>query len=179
MTHPAEGAPAEGAAADRAPVRIIAAMTIDLVIGAGDGMPWNVPAEYQHFLDSVRGGAVIMGRTSHEIFGADLEQVEAIVLTRRDEVPQGTHKAGSLEEAIQIARDLDRSPWIAGGASVYGQALSVADEMHLSVVPGRLEGDAHFPAWEGAAWTLAEERAHSEYLFRRYIRNTSPTPVRR
>jgi len=153
-----------------APVRIISAMTVDRVIGADDGMPWDLPEEYRHFVDSVRGGAVIVGRTSYEIFGPDLQDVEAIVLTHRDHAPPGTRKAGSVEDAVRIARELGRDPWIAGGASVYRQALPVADEMHLSVIPGRFEGDARFPAWDTATWTLAEERPHPRYLFRRYVR---------
>lgn len=156
-----------------APVRIISAMTVDRVIGSGDGMPWDVPEEYRHFVDSVRGGAVIMGRTSYEIFGPDLEEVESIVLTHRDHSPPGTHKAASVEDAIRIAQELGRKPWIAGGASVYRQALPVADEMHLSVVTGRFEGDAHFPAWDASEWTLVEERLHPSYLFRRYVRARS------
>lgn len=156
-----------------APVRIISAMTVDLVIGADDGMPWSVPEEYRHFVDSVRGGAVILGRTSFEIFGPDLEAVEVIVLTHRDHAPPGTHKAGSVEGAVRIARELGRAPWIAGGASVYSQALPLADEMHLSIVPGRFEGDARFPAWDASEWILVEERPHPGYLFRRYVRARS------
>ena len=152
------------------PVRIISAMTVDRVIGAGAGMPWDVPEEYRHFVDSVRGGAVILGRTSYEIFGPDLEEAQAIVLTHRDHAPPGTRKAGSVSDAVRIARELGLAPWIAGGASVYRQALPVADEMHLSVVPGRFDGDARFPAWDTASWTLVEERPHPRFLFRRYVR---------
>lgn len=153
-----------------APVRIISAMTVDRVIGADGGMPWDVPEEYRHFVDSVRGGAVILGRTSYEIFGPDLDEVEAIVLTHRDHAPPGAHKADSVVDAVRIARELGRDPWIAGGASVYRQAIPVADEMHLSIVPGRFEGDVYFPAWDASEWTLAEERPQPRYLFRRYVR---------
>ena len=155
-----------------APVRLIAAMTIDRVIGRGDGMPWNVPEEYRHFLDSVRGGAVIMGRRSFEIFGADLADAQPIVLTRRDHAPTGALSARDLEAALDAARRLGLAPWIAGGASVYEQALPRCDEMHLSFVPGRLDGDRWFPDWDRAAWRLAEERTRPSYLFRRYVRRS-------
>ncbi|MEX2501472.1 MAG: dihydrofolate reductase [Trueperaceae bacterium] len=151
-------------------VRLIAAMTLDRVIGHGDGMPWNVPDEYQHFLDTVRGGAVIMGRRSFEIFGAVLSDVHPIVLTRQDGGPQGAQTAADLETALRAARQLDLAPWIAGGASVYEQALALCDEMHLSIVPGRYDGDRWFPDWEHAAWHLAEEQPRPGYLFRRYVR---------
>lgn len=155
-----------------APVRLIAAMTIDRVIGRGDGMPWNVPDEYRHFLDSVRGGAVIMGRRSFEIFGADLVDARPIVLTRRASAAEGASTVGDFDTALGVARRLDLAPWIAGGASVYEQALPLCDEMHLSIVPGRYEGDRWFPDWDPAAWRMAEERARPGYLFRRYVRRS-------
>lgn len=156
-----------------APVRLIAAMTIDRVIGRGGGMPWNVPDEYHHFLGSVSGGAVIMGRRSFEIFGADLSGARPIVLTRSGSAHSGALVAGDLEAALRAARRLDLAPWVAGGASVYEQALPLCDEMHLSIVPGRYEGDRWFPEWDRAAWRLAEERSLPSYLFRRYVRRSS------
>ena len=51
---------------------IISAMGRNRVIGNGDGMPWHVPEEYQHFLDTTRDQTIIIGRRSFEIFGPTL-----------------------------------------------------------------------------------------------------------
>ena len=162
---------APGAAADDvAHVRMIAAMSPDRVIGSEDGLPWDVPADYAHFVASVRGGAVVMGRRSYAIFGADLEDVHAIVVTRSADAPAGTQRAGDVETALAAAAATGRPVWVAGGASIYAQALPFADALHLSIVPGRFEGDAWFPAWDERAWALAEEEAREGYVFRRYER---------
>ena len=51
---------------------VISAMSRERVIGQGEGMPWDVPAEFDQFLGFIRDQTVIMGRRSWEIFGADL-----------------------------------------------------------------------------------------------------------
>lgn len=156
-------------------VRMIAAMSADRVIGHEDGLPWDVPADYEHFVESVRGGAIVMGRRSYDIFGTDLEDVLAIVLTRSEQVPAGSQRAGDLATALADAAASGRPVWVAGGASVYAQALPYADELHLSIVPGRFEGDAWFPAWDERSWALAEEAPRAGYVFRRFVR-IAPDP---
>ncbi|MEM6315510.1 MAG: dihydrofolate reductase, partial [Planctomycetota bacterium] len=73
---------AEGHRDQAADVTLIAAMSRDRVIGAGDGMPWDVPEEYAGYVETVRGATVVFGRRSYEIFGADLDDSELVVLTR-------------------------------------------------------------------------------------------------
>ena len=149
---------------------MIAAMSADRVIGSEDGLPWDVPADYAHFVASVRGGAVVMGRRSYAIFGEDLEDVHAIVVTRSADAPAGTQRAGDLETALAAAAATGRPVWVAGGARIYEQALGYADELHLSIIPGTFDGDAWFPAWDERAWVLAEEAPREGYVFRRYVR---------
>ena len=155
---------------------MIAAMSADRVIGSMDGLPWDVPADYEHFLASVRGGAVVMGSRSYEIFGKDLKDVSAIVLTRSEHAPDGSQRAGDVEAALAAAAASGRRVWVAGGASVYAQVLPYADALHLSIVPGEFEGDAWFPAWDERSWALAEEVSREGYVFRRYER-IAPDPV--
>ena len=38
------------------PLIVIAAMTPDRVIGRDDGLPWDLPEEYAHFLECIREG---------------------------------------------------------------------------------------------------------------------------
>lgn len=41
---------------------IISALSKNRVIGSGDGMLWDVPDEYQHFLDTIRNQTLIIGQ---------------------------------------------------------------------------------------------------------------------
>ncbi len=134
---------------------LIAAMGPDRVIGAGDGMPWSVPAEYARFLDRIRDQTVLMGRRSWEIFGGDLTSAENVVVSRSPARVGGAHACGSMEAAVALARSFGRKVFSAGGASVYRQTMPLADAMELSVIAGEWEGDTYFPEFDPAVWRVA------------------------
>src|SRR6056297_1215222 len=98
---------------------IIGAMGTNRVIGSGDGMPWNVPEEYQHFVTSTRGQIIIIGRRSYDIFGPDLQCSDCYVVTRSQSTFPNAQTASSLEDAIDLAhqKQAGRTIYIAGGAS--------------------------------------------------------------
>jgi dihydrofolate reductase len=151
-------------------VVIIAAMSGDRVIGAGDGMPWDVPEEYAQFLRQVDGQTLIMGRRSFEIFGRDLQRTELIVVSRT--LPPSTNPpvARSLSQALNFARQSEHTIFIGGGASIYAQAIPMADRMHLSVIHGEYSGDAYFPEWEQRAWRVEKDEPHARYTYFEYVR---------
>ena len=66
---------------------IIGAMSTERVIGNGDGMPWDVPEEYAHFLRIVDGQTIIIGRRSYEIFGDGLTSAHTVVVSRSANLP--------------------------------------------------------------------------------------------
>ena len=150
---------------------IISAMSEDRVIGSGDGMPWSVPDEYQRYLETVAGQTVIMGRRSWDIFGKDLADTKNIVLTRQPEI-DGAKVATSLELALGMAVGAGRMVFVAGGSSVYGQAISIADEMYLSTIKGDFDGDSYFPDFDKSHWDVIREIDYGSYIFRHYSRTS-------
>lgn len=148
---------------------IISAMSEDRVIGDGDGMPWDVPAEYQQYLRFVGGHTVIMGRKSYEIFAPDLPDGTTKIVISRSSI-DGATVANSLDKALAIADSIGKTVFVAGGASVYAQAIPLADEMYLSTIKGHFRGATCFPEFDTHDWTIVEEREEAEFIFRRYCR---------
>ena len=107
---------------------IISAMSKDRVIGSGEGMPWNIPKEYQHFLSLVEGQTVIMGSRSYEIFGPDLTSAHNIVISRSGVDQEGVIVCGSVEAAVGRASSFGKTIFCAGGGSIYAQGKSDASE---------------------------------------------------
>jgi dihydrofolate reductase len=151
-------------------MKLIAAVAENRVIGNEDGMPWDLPDEYEHYRRTIADQTVIMGRRSFEIFGDDLTSRHAVVVSRSGVQLKNAIVCGSLEEAAAKAESLGREVYVNGGASIYKQALAMVDEMDLSIVKGKFEGDAYFPAFEESAWRLAESVDHGAWEFRRYVR---------
>ena len=154
---------------------IISAMSKDRVIGSGEGMPWSVPAEYEQFLEFIRGQTVIIGRRSHEIFGPDLTSAHNIVVSRSVNARSSVESdhaivCSSVEEAIETGEAIGKSVFSAGGASIYAQTVPLADTMYLSYIRGDFEGDAYFPAFDQSEWNVGERTDHGEFEFVVYRR---------
>ena len=149
---------------------IISAMSKDRIIGKGAGMPWNVPDEYQQYLNFVSGNTVILGRKSYEIFGADLPAGTSVIVISRTADFDGVTVVPSLAAALAQAEAEGKTVFVAGGGSVYAEALPLADEMYLSTIKGDFEGDAYFPDFDAADWVITDERDEPEFVFRKYRR---------
>lgn len=150
---------------------IISAMTSNRVIGYRGRLPWHVPEEYQHFLDSVRGKTMIMGRKSWEVFGGDVD-TQVNIIVSRTKIFEGTHSAQSIEQALEIATEKDLECFVAGGAAIYKEALGQdqVDEMWLSEIKLQIEGDVFFPDYDESKWELGQQEDREKYIFRKWIR---------
>ena len=149
---------------------IISAMSNDRIIGCGAGMPWNVPDEYKQYLDFVSGNTVILGRKSYEIFGADLPDGTSVIVISRSADFDGVIVVPSLAAALAQAETEGKTVFVAGGGSVYAQAIPFAEEMYLSTIKGDFKGDTYFPEFEASEWVITEERDEPEFVFRIYRR---------
>ena len=147
---------------------IIGAMSESRAIGKGEGMPWNVPEEYQHFTDSVHHQTVIMGRRSYDIFGADFE-ADTFVISRSAKI-EGVTVCSSIDEAMQQAAKRQKAIFISGGRSIYSLGIPLATRMLLSTIKGDYEGDVQFPDFDQNDWTLANEEEHDRYILRDWRR---------
>ena len=76
----------------------------------------------------------------------------------------------TLENALTLAASFGKPVFVAGGGSIYNQAVPLADEMFLSTIKGFFEGDAYFPEFDEQDWEVLEERDEPEFIFRKYRR---------
>jgi len=151
-------------------VILISAMTRRRVIGRGDGLPWNLPDEYEHFLSLVRGATVLMGRTSWEIFGEDLRESRVLVLSRSLESFAGAEVFRDLPTALERGKEIGGTLFCAGGSGIYRQTLPLADAMYLSIVKEDYAGDTYFPEFDESAWRVTRTDEHPLWEFRVYER---------
>jgi dihydrofolate reductase len=87
------------------------------------------------------------------------------------QAPPGVLAFASLEQAAAHCRAAGTEKlFVIGGAQVYAQALSQADEMVLTHVPDQVEGDAFFPAWSPDEWEIVDRREQGGLRFVTYRR---------
>lgn len=162
---------------DRMCVSLVAAVAANGVIGSDGEMPWHYPADLARFKQTTMGHPVVMGRRTYDSIaarlGGPLPGRTNVVLSRRDglDLPEGAVHARGVEAALEAAGealDDDRETvYVAGGASVYEQFLDRADELRITEIPERPDGDTYFPEF-GPEWTEIDREADGELAFVTY-----------
>lgn len=142
---------------------LVAAVARNGVIGNGNALPWHIPGELRHFRAVTVDHAVIMGRKTFDSIGKPLAQRRNIVVTRdRSWAREGCERAGSIDEAIALARATDSAPRVIGGAEIYRAAMPLATELILTEIDRDYKGDARFPTVDPAEFREVKRVAHSE-----------------
>ena len=137
----------------------VAAVSENGVIGDAGELPWpSVPADRRMYRARVAGQPVILGRRTFESMRDDLPGGTHIVLTtdpnRRYDLST-VLVVGSVDEALATARGLtDGEVFVLGGGAVYAAFLPHLDQLILSRIPGRYEGDTRFPEIDPVDWRL-------------------------
>ena len=120
---------------------IISAIAANGAIGYQGGLPWNIPKEFEMFLDFIEGQTIITGRRSYAHSHKMLTSKHNLLLSRSMSKIEGALVFDSLEKAIQKAQNLEKTIYITGGAQVYKQAFALADKMYLSFPRKEYKGD--------------------------------------
>ncbi len=127
-------------------------MAHNRVIGRNNSLPWHLPADLQHFKRVTMGKPIVMGRKTWESLPGLLPNRRHIVVTRQsDYQTQGAETAPDLQQAIELAGDVDEV-MIVGGAMLYKLALPIADQLYITLVDADIEGDASFPEFDLSLW---------------------------
>jgi dihydrofolate reductase len=137
-------------------ISLIVAASANNAIGKNGQLLWHLPNDLRFFKNTTWGMAVVMGRKTFEAVNKPLPGRTNIVISR-DAAWQapGTQRAGSLEEALQLAATTNcKEIFIIGGGEVYHQAMPLADTVYLTRVHAELEGDTFFPELDESEWRL-------------------------
>lgn len=143
-------------------VSLIAALADNGVIGAGNRLPWHLPADLARFKRLTMGHHLILGRKTFDSIGRALPGRHMLVLSRgRPSLPDGVEHASDLETALERAKDAgDDEAFVAGGAEIYRLALPLANRLYLTRVHAEVEGDVWFPEVDWQDWEQVETKDH-------------------
>lgn len=144
----------------RTKVSLIAAASLNGVIGREQKLPWDLPEDLKYFKERTYGAPVIMGRKTFDSIRRPLPGRKNIIVTRRtDLIIPGAWLAQTLEQAMREAGDVPEV-FILGGGEIYRLALPFADRIYLTEIDLKIEGDTTFPDFsrEDFKETKREER---------------------
>lgn len=143
-------------------INIIVARSRNGVIGKDGKLPWYLPEDLKFFKEKTIGFPVIMGRKTWESIGKPLKGRENIVLTKNPSYQvNNAIKVSSLEEALTL---FTGDIFIIGGATLYKQALPLANKVWITEIDKDFEGNAIFDKLDEKEWKLIWEEKHQSSL---------------
>ncbi|MBQ8047645.1 MAG: dihydrofolate reductase [Prevotella sp.] len=164
-------------------ISIIAAVAKNRAIGFQNRLLYWLPNDLKRFKQLTTGHTIIMGRRTFESLpkGA-LPNRRNIVLSRTTKELPRCECFPTLEAALAHC-ETDEEVYIIGGASVYRQALPLADRLCLTEIDDTPdEADTFFPSYDD--WQLEhieqhepDEKHRQRYAFADYVRKSGPETV--
>ena len=157
-------------------ISIIAAVAANRAIGYQNKLIYWLPNDLRRFKALTTGHTIIMGRRTFESLpkGA-LPNRRNIVLSRSKKKWEGCEVFENLGDALRHCSP-DEDIYIIGGASVYQQAIKIADRLCLTEIDDTpANADTFFPRYDD--WKEASREEHGiderhkyNYAFVDYVR---------
>lgn len=128
-------------------VVLIWAEANDGVIGFEGSIPWDVPEDLEFFKYITTKHPVIFGRKTWESLPKrPLPNRHCIVITSQENYEaEGAVVVGSLEEAFKAAEEVSTIVFVAGGSSIYHDALPYATWAWKTEIDVDVDGDTFAP----------------------------------
>jgi len=140
-------------------ISIIAAVARNRAIGFQNKLIYWLPNDLKRFKQLTTGHTIIMGRNTYlSLPKGALPNRRNVVLSTTVKAIPGCDVYPTLEAALQSCRS-DEDVYIIGGASVYQQALPLADRLCLTEIDDTPEqADTFFPDY--SQWRVDKKEAH-------------------
>jgi dihydrofolate reductase len=152
-------------------ISIIVAADKKRVIGAKNRIPWRLRDDLVMLKNLTLGHVVLLGRKSYDSMlqyydksGRPMPGKTYIVLTRNAEYAParpGAVVAHSIQEALQVAKELDDEIFIIGGGDIFKASLPYVDKIYLTEVDTVIDdADAYFPELNTSEWREVSRDHH-------------------
>lgn len=127
-------------------ISIIAAISINNVIGKDNELPWIIPEDLKHFKEKTMGHPIIMGWNTWQSIGEKpLPGRLNVILSRQNRPIPRSKDIKLIHNFLDIKKF--KNPFIIGGASVYKEYLPLANKLYITRVFKEIYGGScvNFP----------------------------------
>ncbi len=142
---------------------LIAVISADGFISTGENVPWDLPADRDHFRARTRGKWLLLGRKTYQEMLGWFSDHHPLVLSRDEKfVPFVGERVKDLADALQRAtRARQPELIVCGGHGAYAAAMPEADCLIITHVEHLLGGGIPFPAFSQQDWEPVSRQAFS------------------
>ena len=121
------------------------------VIGYQNQLPWHLPNDLKHVKQLSTGHSLVMGRKTFESIGKPLPNRRNVVLTNNHSFK---HEGVDVIHSIEEINDIPGQVFIFGGQTLFEEMIDKVDDMYITVVDGKFQGDTFFPPYTFEDWEV-------------------------
>ncbi|ABF14188.1 type 3 dihydrofolate reductase [Candidatus Palibaumannia cicadellinicola] len=144
-------------------ISLIAAMTVDRIIGIKNTMPWHLYDDLIWFKKHTNNKPVIMGRKTFDAIKKPLSGRLNIVLSRNF-IPSRDQDIIWVDNPIKalIAAGNVTEVMVIGGAQIYNIFILQAHRLYLTHIDINIKGDTWFPHYHTNQWRVTFRKYHND-----------------
>jgi len=152
---------------------LVVAMDENHVIGKDGWMPWNIPADLQHFKRVTLHKNIIMGRKTFESINKPLPQ-------RKTWVVSSNIHWNYDHPYVEVVRDfkqflIDKHDdeveyYVCGGAQIYRAALPYCTKLIISWIKQSYDGDTYFPDIDFSGFEVVQTQNYDDFCVKVYMK---------
>lgn len=121
------------------------------VIGYQNQLPWHLPNDLKHVKQLSTGHTLVMGRKTFESIGKPLPNRRNVVLTNNHSFK---HEGVDVIHSIEEINNIPGQVFIFGGQTLFEEMIDKVDDMYITVVDGKFQGDTFFPPYTFEDWEV-------------------------
>jgi len=121
------------------------------VIGVNNQLPWHLPSDLKHVKALTTGHTLVMGRSTFESIGKPLPNRRNVVLTRNKSFQ---HEGVDVIHSIEDIYKLPGHVFIFGGQTLFEAMIDNVDDMYITVIEDKFNGDTFFPPYTFKTWNI-------------------------
>ena len=125
---------------------IIAAIGKNNELGKDNDLIWKIKEDLKFFKETTMSHPVIMGSKTFYTLPKVLPGRTNIVISSKNDFPEGVVVYKSIEEVINDYKDSDEELFVIGGGRIYKEFLNMCDKLYLTEIDAECDdADTYFP----------------------------------
>ena len=141
-------------------ISFVVAIDKHRVMGHHNQLPWQMPADLQHFKKLTLNKPIVMGRKTYESIGRPLPMRRNIILTHdKNFITEGCEIFCCPDDILHALKS-EPEIMVIGGATLFELWLPIADRLYITYIEGEFKGDVFFPEWNHQIWNEVSREAH-------------------
>lgn len=121
------------------------------VIGVDNTLPWHLPNDLKHVKKLSTNHTLVMGRATFDSIGKPLPNRRNVVLTRNKSLQ---HEGVDVIHSMEDIFDLPGHIFVFGGQSLFEEMIDKVDDMYITVIEDKFNGDTFFPPYTFEDWEV-------------------------